>query len=272
MRSITMILFAIFLAACNQQSSEHHESPAAEQAGEPATGTTSEPDSSLYLAAVANEARPEADRARDAGRKPAKVLEFLGIRQNMHVLDMFSGGGYYTEIIASVVGDGGSVVAHSNEAYLQFVGDEFHDRYANDRLANASVLMAENNELSLEPESFDAIMLVLSFHDLYYEAPDRGWPKIEVGPFLAELYEGVKPGGIVGVVDHYAAAGASSETGNTVHRIDPAIVIAEMQAAGFELDAQSDLLRNPDDDHSKLVFDPEVRGKTDRFVMRFKKS
>jgi predicted methyltransferase len=92
------------------------------------------------------------------------------------------------------------------------------------------------------------------------------------GPvFLAELKKGLKPGGIVGVIDHSAEAGAGSETGSTVHRIDPAIVIADMQAAGFELEAGSDLLRNPDDDLSKVVFAPEVRGRTDRFVLRFRK-
>lgn len=261
----TGIILALTLGACGQHADEEHAAaPVAEEAPEaPAT--------SIYADAVANDSRPEADRARDAGRKPAEVLEFLSIEPGMTVLDMFSGGGYYTEILSYTVGEHGRVIAQSNEAYLQFVGDEFEQRYLGGRLANALVLMAENNELELDAESLDAVMLVLSFHDLYYAAPDDGWPAIDVPAFLAELHGGLRAGGIVGVIDHYAADGAPSETGGTTHRIDPAIVVAAMTAAGFELDGQSDLLRNAEDDYEKVVFDPELRGKTDRFVMRFRK-
>lgn len=225
----------------------------------------------VYEAAVANSARPAADRARDAGRHPAKVLEFIGIVPGMTVLDMFSGGGYYTEILSYLVGDDGKVAAHSNEAYVSFVGDEFEMRYLGGRLPNVEILMAENNELSLKVDRFDGILLVLSFHDLYYAAPDDGWPAFDVPTLLAELHKGLKAGGVVGVVDHYAAAGSPPETGGTTHRIDPGIVIDAMTAAGFVLDGRSDLLRNPADDYEKVVFDPEVQGKTDRFVLRFRK-
>lgn len=263
---VTPILLAFALGACGQHADEEHAAATPTVTDEPAA-----PQTSIYADAVANEARPEADRERDAGRKPAEVLEFLGITPGMTVLDMFSGGGYYTEILSSIVGESGHVIAQSNEAYLQFVGDEFEKRYLGGRLTNAQVLMAENNELELEAGSLDAIMLVLSFHDLYYAAPDRGWPAIDIPVFLAELHGSLRAGGIVGIIDHYAADGAPSETGGTTHRIDPAIVVAAMTAAGFELDGQSDLLRNPSDDYDKVVFDPELRGKTDRFVMRFRK-
>ncbi len=269
MRKLLPAVFACLLAACGQQSADDQPTAAAD---EPAAAVESAAiPVSVYEAAVANEARPEADRARDAGRRPAEVLEFVGIRPGMIVLDMFSGGGYYTEILSRLVGDAGRVIAHSNKAYISFVGEEFEMRYLGGRLANAEVLMAENNELSLDAESVDAIMLVLAFHDLYDDDPDNGWPAIDVDAFLAELFKGLRPGGVVGVVDHYAAAGAPRETGGTLHRIDPAIVIEEMNKAGFELEAQSDLLRNPADDHEKSVFDAEIRGKTDRFLMRFRK-
>ncbi len=259
------VVIALALGACGKQADEEHSAlPAAEEA--PALPATS-----IYEDAVANEARPEADRARDEGRKPAEVLEFLGIAPGMTVLDMFSGGGYYTEILSYTVGNSGRIIAQSNKAYLQFVGEEFENRYLGGRLGNVQVLMAENNELELEPDSLDAIMLVLSFHDLYYAAPEDGWPAIDVPAFLAELHSGLRTGGFVGIIDHYAADGAPSETGSTTHRIDPAIVIATMTEAGFVLDGQSDILRNPDDDYEKTVFDPELRGKTDRFVMRFRK-
>lgn len=224
-----------------------------------------------HAAAVADSARPDADREHDRSRKPAEVLEFLGIAPGMDVLDLFSGGGYYTEIVSRVVAPDGTVVAHTNEAYIDFSGEEFANRYAGDRLANVSILIAENNELDLEPDSFDAILMMLTFHDLYYSAPQNGWPKIHVEPLLAELYDSLKPGGIVGIVDHYAEAGAPREIGGTLHRIDPRVVISDMESAGFRLDAKSDLLRNMSDDYSKPVFDPSVRGKTDRFLMRFVK-
>jgi predicted methyltransferase len=229
-----------------------------------------ESDASAYDAAVASAARPDSDRARDAGRKPAAVLEFLGVEPGMTVLDMFTGGGYYAEIIAGVVGEEGKVIAQSNQAYLSFVGDTFEERFGSGRLTNVEVLMAENNELTLEADSLDGVMLVLSFHDLYLSDPENGWSQIDGPAFLAELRKGLKPGGFVAVIDHYAEAGAPTETGNTLHRIDPAIVMSDMEAAGFALDSRSDILRNPDDDLSRIVFDPELRGKTDRFIMRFK--
>jgi len=264
MKKTTTVLLALVLSACGQQADESETA-----AVEP---VAAEPEMSVYEAAVANESRPEADRERDAGRKPAQVLEFLGVAPGMTVLDMFSGGGYYTEILSHTVGPEGQVIAHSNEAYLKFVGDEFEKRYLGGRLPNAQVLMAENNELSLEANSLDGVMLVLSFHDFYLAAAD-GWPAIEIQPLLAELHSGLRAGGFVGVIDHYAAEGAlPSETGGSTHRIDPAVVIREMTAAGFVLDGQSEILRNPDDDYEKIVFDPDLRGKTDRFVMRFVKA
>jgi predicted methyltransferase len=189
----------------------------------------------------------------------------------MKVLDMFAGGGYYTELWSNIVGADGVVVSHTNKAYAQFVGEEAVQRYADARLPNVEILMAENNELSLPEGEFDAVTLILAYHDIYYVAPNNGWPKIDGPKLLAELYDGMRPGAILGVVDHYAEAGSPRETGGTLHRIDPAIVKAEMTMAGFEFDGASDILRNMDDDHLLNMADPAVRGKTDRFVMRFRK-
>ena len=260
MKTIPIFMSLLALLACSSEAPDT-DAPSA---------SVAEPTASPAAMAVANPARPDADLARDAGRQPAQVLDFVGIEPGMVVLDLFSGGGYYTEILSYVVGAEGHVIAHTNQAYLQFVGDEFEQRYLDGRLANVDVLIAENNELELAENSLDAVMLVLSFHDLYYAAPDQGWPAIDVAAFLAELRKGLKPGGLVGIIDHYAADGSPRETGGTTHRIDPAIVLADMDDAGFELDGQSDVLRNADDDYDKVVFDESVRGKTDRFVMRFR--
>jgi len=225
----------------------------------------------VYVDALASPSRLEADPARDVGRKPAEVLAFFGIGPDMVVLDMFSGGGYYAEILSKVVGDDGRVVAHSNSAYLNFVGDEFAARHAEGRLPNVDVLMAENNELTLDANQFDAITMMLAFHDTYWINPEGGWPEIDRPVLNAELFASLKPGGVLGVVDHYAEAGASSETGGTLHRIDRAIAIADFEAAGFVLEAESDILRNPEDDYSQGVFTAGVRGNTDRFILRFRK-
>lgn len=228
-------------------------------------------DSSVYEQALASTARLDGDAARDAGRKPADVLAFIGVAPGMTVLDMFSGGGYYSEILSGVVGDDGQVVAHSNKAYLQFVGEEFVSRYAGGRLPNVDILMAENNKLRLDENQFDVIMMGLSYHDTYWVNPDGGWPEVDRSKLNAELFASLKPGGVLGIVDHYATEGASTASVADLHRIDRAIVVADLEAAGFVLDAESDILRNPDDDHSLGVFAPEIRGNTDRFVLRFRK-
>ena len=262
---IIPLLVALAVAACGQPDSE----PAAQEPAAKAAPAAVDP--AVYAAAVANPARPEADRERDAGRQPAAVLEFLQVAPGMRVLDLFSGGGYYAEILAAVVGADGHVVAHSNQAYLNFVGDEFAARYAEGRLPNVEVLMAENNELELAANQFDAITIVLAYHDTYWVSPENGWPAVDRPQLLAELYGALKPGGFVAVVDHQAVPGSPGETGGTVHRIDRAVVIADFEQAGFVLDGESDLLHNPDDNHELGVFDPAIRGKTDRFILRFRK-
>ena len=230
------------------------------------------PDSqSIYEQALASDSRLAGDAARDAGRKPAEVLAFLGITPGMTVLDMFSGGGYYSEILSNVVGESGSVIAHSNTAYLQFVGEEFINRYKGGRLPNVDILMAENNKLRLDANQLDAVFMGLAYHDTYWVNPDMGWHEIDRSKLNAELCNSLKPGGVLGLTDHYAAAGSSTDSVTDMHRIDKAIVIADMESAGFKLVDESDMLRNPDDDHSQGVFTPEIRGKTDRFVLKFRK-
>lgn len=262
---LALISIAVLLAACGQQAGE----PAVElSAPEPAP---TEPEVSIYAAAVANPGRPAADRENDAVRHPEEVLAFFGVAPGDAVLELFSGSGYYTELLAHVVGANGTVVAHINSPILSFVGDAFKARHADNRLPNVSVLHAENNELVLDPDSFDVITMTLNYHDLYWVSDERGWTQFDVPAFLAELYKGLKPGGTLGITDHHAEPGAAAETGGTLHRIDRAIVIAGLEAAGFVLDGESDVLRNPEDDYSVSVFDPAVRGKTDRFVLRFKK-
>lgn len=264
-KTATLLVALTVVAACGSETATPTAMP------EESATTPPPMETSIHQQAVDAPGRTDADRARDAGRKPAEVLAFFGIEPGMTVLDMFSGGGYYTELLANVVGPEGKVIAHTNSAYVQFVGDEATNRYANDRLPNVDILLAENNALRLPAGSFDAALMILAYHDIYYVDPDNGWPEIDGAMLVQELYSGLKPGGILGVVDHVAASGSPRETGNTLHRIDPAIVIEELEAAGFVLDGKSELLRNANDDHSLNMAAPEIRGKTDRFVLRFRK-
>lgn len=267
-RIIALLPLALAVAACDRPASEA-EQAASEPA--PVAAAAVEKDVSIYAAAVASGTRPEADRASDAGRKPGAVLEFFGIQPGDTVLEMWAGGGYYTELLAHVVGESGKVVAHTNTPILNFAGEEHTNRHADNRLPNVEILLAENNELVLGADSFDAATIILNYHDLYWSSEEYGWEKIDVPAFLAELYKGIKPGGTLGIVDHQAAGGSPASTGGTLHRIDSAIVIAELEDAGFVFEGESNVLANPEDDHTKNVFDPEIRGRTDRFVLRFRK-
>lgn len=265
---LTLILALVLVGGCQRETAETSADTATSEAVSVDTGAV---EVSVYAAAVANPARPEADLARDTGRKPDAVLEFFGIQPGDDVLEMFAAGGYYTELLAYVVGAEGSVTAHMNTPLMNFSAEEFTARHADNRLPNVDILMAENNELSLDENRFDAATIILNYHDLYWESEEYGWDRIAVPAFVAEIYRSLKPGGTLGIVDHAAAGGSPAATGGTLHRIDPAIVIADLEEAGFILDAQSDVLMGGADDYSKNVFDPTVRGKTDRFVLRFRK-
>jgi len=222
-------------------------------------------------AALKNPQRRPADRTQDDRRKAAAVLEFFGIQPGMAVLDLYSGGGYYAELLSYLVGPEGRVVAHNNTPYLSFAGTEVAERYREGRLPNVEQLIAENNELDLPVQRFDAVVMIKAYHDVYFVDDEIGWARIDRPEFLREVFDSMKPGAVLGIVDHAAAPGAAPESGGTLHRIDPEVIKSDMKAAGFVLEAQSAILRNPKDDYSTRVFDDSVRDRTDRVVMRFRK-
>lgn len=222
-------------------------------------------------AAVAAKARPPEAVALDESRKPAEVLRFLGLQRGDRALDLFTGTGYYSEIMARAVGPRGTVVAWEP---TNFYNEEAKKSWAalRGRVPNARLMVATAADLAFAPDTFDFVMLHLNYHDTYWESTQYGFPRMDPGAFVAKLYAATRPGGIVGVIDHVAEPGGDIRgVADRLHRIDPAIIRADFERAGFVLDGESDLLRNPADDHSKLVFDPEIRGKTDRVVYRFRK-
>lgn len=184
-------------------------------------------------AAVDHGARPEADRVLDEKRKPLQVLSFFGLHKDMKVLDVFAGGGYYAELISRVVAGDGEVVLYNNDPWNRFVGETVTEWLAGDRLANVKSLVANPSDLAFDNE-FDAAVFVLGMHDIYYADPDDGWPQIDVSSFLAAIFKSLKPGGVLGIVDHNALAGADpAESGKTLHRIDPEVIKKDLLQAGF---------------------------------------
>lgn len=222
-------------------------------------------------AAIASPDRPAADREEDGRRKPKELLAFLGVEPGMRVLDVFAAGGYYTELLARVVGVKGQVIAYNNPPYARFASERIEARYAGERLSNVRQLTAPIDALDLAPGSLDAALFVMSYHDLYWRPEDGSWPATDPAVLLAALRSALRPGAVVVVQDHVAAAGAGPfESVGEFHRIDPAVVRRDFAAAGFEFEAASAMLEHPQDDHSLPVFDPAIRGRTDQFVFRFR--
>ncbi|WP_372872878.1 class I SAM-dependent methyltransferase [Shewanella sp.] len=221
-------------------------------------------------AAIEDSARPASDRQKDVNRRPDAILNFFDVAPGQQILDIFSGGGYYTELLARTVGKEGLVVAHNNKAYLPFAAEDLKLRDYGKRLPNVQTLLAEADDLHFAEASFDRIFFVLGFHDTFFTEKD--WPAIDVDKLTALMYRSLKPGGKVAIIDHRASAGSGTEATHKLHRIDPALVIAKMTAAGFVLEGESTALANPEDTLEKSAFDKDIRGKTDRFVLKFTRS
>lgn len=221
---------------------------------------------------LASADRIEADRKSDPLRRPDQVLEFFGIGPGMTVLDLFSGAGYYTEIVSRVVGDEGKVVAHNNQAYLDYAADAVNERFANGRLTNVKRITAEADQLKFPENTFDAALAMLTWHDFYYLDVENGWPEIDETAMVNTLCRALKPGAVMGISDHVAVSGSEpTETAQNLHRIDPQQIKDDLTAGCFEFEGEISVLRNPGDDHSLPMFAEGIRGRTDRVVYRFRR-
>jgi len=226
--------------------------------------------SEAVAAAVSHPQRPAEDVVKDANRHPDQVLSFFDIKPGMTVLDLFSGSGYYTEMLNSIVGENGAVIAHTNEAYIPFSGEIYKTRYLDGRLAQTTTVVIEADDIQLEENSLDAAMLVLTWHDFMFADPENGWQAIDENLLLEKLCKAMKPGAVLGLIDHVAnSGGETAEVAETLHRIDPQVVRDDFANSCFTLEAEAEFLGNSDDDHTLAVYDPSIRGKTDRFVFRF---
>ncbi len=223
-------------------------------------------------AAVAAPGRPKAATDLDEVRKPAEMLRFMGLKTGDRALDYFTGTGYYAEIMARAVGPEGHAVGWNSAAFgrNERVAAALKDVKA--RNPNSAFYSSPATAIAFAPNSFDFALLHLVYHDAYWESAQFGLPRIDPNTVVTAIWDAVKPGGTVAVVDHVAVPGGDTrEVVEKLHRIDPAAVKADFERAGFVLEAQSDMLRVREDDHSKNVFDPSIRGRTDRFVYRFRK-
>lgn len=258
MRNLLLAAVAAFaLAACGQTA----------QAPETPVVADVAPDAAHIVAAVGDARRPAEDTARDANRHPAEVLAFARIEPGDIVADIFPGTGYWTRLFAVAVGEGGRV-------YPTIRPDGVAGEYETPVLAvaaqypNAAMARVPYDALAF-PEQVDVIFTAQNYHDMHLTAYNLG----NVAQMNASAFAALKPGGYYIVIDHSAVDGSAIETNaeTTIHRIDQARVRAEVEAAGFVFDGESNVVRNPDDTRTTSVFDPSIRGRTDQFVMRFRK-
>lgn len=211
------------------------------------------------------------DRERDARDRPDAVLALAGFGEGETIADIFGGGGYYSEILSGIVGSRGRVLLINNAAYDAFAKKGIEPRLAGDRLPNVGYSIVPNEALGLGENTLDGALIVMSYHDLYHVDPDSGWHSIDAGQFIDQIVRALKPGGRLLIVDHAAREGTGKADAQSLHRIEEAFAIRDFKAHGLAFVGSIETLRNRDDDRSRNVFDPAVKGRTDRFVHLYRK-
>jgi len=217
--------------------------------------------------ALADTARPQADKDRDAARHPGEILAFAGIKPGDQVADFLMGGGYWTRILAKAVGPKGHVYGYQAAEFIQY-----RAAYADEQKAAvagyANVTPSSESLTAIAfPAPLDAIITVQNWHDLHLKFAPPGFAEV----VAKKLYDSLKPGGVLLVVDHVAATDPEFKVPEALHRIDPAAARGEFEKAGFKFEGSLPLLANPADPHTANVFDPSIKGKTDQFVFKFRK-
>jgi len=221
--------------------------------------------------AVSAAERPDSAKMLDVVRKPVEVLQFLGLERGDRALDLFGSGSYYGRIMARAVGPKGLVDAW--EA-ANFAGPKSRKNWQEIEAANRNLklIVSPANRIQLAESKYDFVMFNLNYHDLYWESSEYKFPRMDPKPFVRAVFNSMKPGAVLGVIDHIANPGGDvRKVAQNLHRIDPARLRADFEAAGFVFEAESTVLRNPADDHSKNVFDESIRFRTDQLVYRFRK-
>lgn len=222
-----------------------------------------------YVTAAINDPARAADKADDNRRQMAAVMTLTGVKPGQNVLEVVPGSGYWTRVFSAIVGPTGHVYQVWPNEMGKFSGKGIKAWQAlvkTPHYANVSMLQQPAAQLS-SPESVDLVFTSQNYHD--YHDPFMG--PVNMAAFDKQVYDALKPGGSFVIIDHVAPAGSGASDTNTLHRIDPALVKKEVEAAGFVFAGSSDALRNPADPHDIKVFDPSIRGHTDQFIYRFRK-
>lgn len=216
--------------------------------------------------ALADPSRPAADTARDAARHPGEILALAEVKPGDTVIDYIMGGGYFTRILSAAVGPKGVVYAYQPAEFIKFKAQYGEDqKTVAAALANVKPLNGPMTALDL-PDGADVAITVQNYHDQHL----KPFPVDTAAKANAEIFKSLKPGGVFLVIDHAALPGATTAP-DALHRIDIAQVKSEVEAAGFKLEAESPLLASAADPHTASVFDPGIRGKTDQFILKFRK-
>jgi predicted methyltransferase len=222
-----------------------------------------------YLTAAVNDPARKADTVDDARRKLTDVMMFADVKPGQTILELVPGSGYWTRVFSAVVGTKGHVYTvwpNEMEKYSAKSLVDWQGLVATPHYANVSLLQQPAAQLSV-PKPVDLVFTSQNYHD--YHDPFMG--PVDMAGFDKQVFAALKPGGLFVVIDHVAPAGSGVSDTNTLHRIDPAVVKKEVEAAGFVFDGESDALRNPADPHTNAVFDKSIRGHTDQFIYRFRK-
>ena len=235
----------------------------------PATGAgAAETIPAGIAAAVADPGRPAIDTALDAARKPAETLAFAGVKPGQVVVDFFPGGGYFSRLLSAAVGQKGKVYAFTPAELGALMKKPLPVNGSSPDPArpNITAIVGPVNTFAT-PEPVDLVFTAQNYHDLH----DPFMGPADLSAFNAAVFKALKPGGAFLIIDHAAPDGSGLASTNTTHRIDAAVVVREVTAAGFRLEAESPILRNPSDDRTRPVFDPAIRHHTDQFIYLFRK-
>ncbi len=230
------------------------------------------PHADIYTAAVEHSGRSADDLKRDPIDHPADVLRLAGIKPGMKVGDIGGADGYYSELVSYIVGPGGHVLLLNNAAWDHWSENAWAKRLANGRLPNVEHRTVDFEHLDLPDHSLDALLLVKVYHDFYWtdNRPNSLW-KMDPQRVMSEIARVTKPGGVLLLVDHSAKAGTGSADAGRLHRIDEQFARADFEKHGFEYVSSSDVLRRPDDPRELITYEGPMVGKTDRFVMVFRR-
>ena len=209
--------------------------------------------------------RPAEMTALDAGRLPADVLAHSLIRPGARVMDVMAGQGYYTELLARHVGPKGRVFAIEPVNYMEDTKVVAAWNGVKQRQPNVDLIVGAPGDTPI-PDKLDAAFFHLTYHDLYWQSEKFKYPRTDVDAYNARLFQAMKPGGVVIIIDHHGVPGMDSRTqADKTHRIDADVVKADLTRAGFRFAGSVPILEMTGDDPTKLVFDPSLRGKTNRF-------